>query len=70
MDALPILVANASHGGNGSEHGLPDALLDTLSPLLGLQLNPLIKLFALLYKVTERYLGINPTYILVSIVFV
>ncbi|KAK3897705.1 BCS1 N terminal-domain-containing protein [Staphylotrichum tortipilum] len=64
MDALPTLAANASHGGNGSEHGLPDALLDTLSPLLGLQLNPLIKLFALLHKIIDRHLGIDPTYVL------
>ena len=34
MDALPTLVANTSHEGNSSvEHGLPDELLNTLSPL-------------------------------------
>ena len=67
MDALPNLVANASHGGNSSENGLPDGLLDTLSPFLGFQLNPLMKLFMILHKIIEKYLGIDPTYIMISV---
>ena len=67
MDALPTLVANASHDGNSSEHGLPDGLLDTLSPLLGFQLNPLMKLFTLLHDIIESHLGIDLTYILILV---
>jgi mitochondrial chaperone BCS1 len=67
MDTLPILVADASHDGNSSERGLPDGLLETLSPLLGFQLNPLMGLFTLLHKIIENHLGIDPTYILIFV---
>ena len=64
--ALPTLVANTSRGANSSESasGLPDGLLDSLSPLLGFQFNPLMKLFMVLYNLTGNHLGIDPTYIL------
>ncbi|KAH6840918.1 BCS1 N terminal-domain-containing protein [Chaetomium sp. MPI-CAGE-AT-0009] len=63
--ALPTVVANSSHDANGStENGLPDGLLDTLSPLLGFQFNPLMKLFMILYNLMGNHLGIDPTYIL------
>ena len=66
--ALPTLVANTSRDGNSSaEHGLPDGLLDTLSPLLGFQFNPLMRLFMLLHNLIGRHLGIDPTYILTSV---
>ncbi|KAH6641496.1 BCS1 N terminal-domain-containing protein [Chaetomium tenue] len=64
---LPTLVANATHGANGSAEsasGLPDGLFDTLSPLLGFQFNPLMKLFMIFYNLTGKHLGIDPTYIL------
>ncbi|KAK4127528.1 hypothetical protein N657DRAFT_631331 [Parathielavia appendiculata] len=64
---LPTFVANASHGSNSSaDNGLPDGLLDTLSPLLGmsLQLNPLMRLFMILYNMVGSHLGIDPTYII------
>jgi chaperone BCS1 len=68
--ALPTFVANASHGNNSSaENGLPDGLLDTLSPLLGFQLNPLMRLFMILYNMVGSHLGIDPTYIITSIGF-
>ncbi|EAQ85986.1 hypothetical protein CHGG_07239 [Chaetomium globosum CBS 148.51] len=47
-----------------SASGLPDGLLDTLSPLLGFQFNPLMKLFMVFYNLTGKHLGIDPTYIL------
>ncbi|KAK4155471.1 BCS1 N terminal-domain-containing protein [Chaetomidium leptoderma] len=71
--ALPTLVGNTSHAGNSSsatENGLPEGLLDTLSPLLGLQFNPLMKLFMILHNLVGRNLGIDPTYILTLVGFV
>ncbi|KAG7289523.1 hypothetical protein NEMBOFW57_005894 [Staphylotrichum longicolle] len=66
--ALPTFGANVSHPGNSStENGLPDGLLDTLSPLLGLQFNPLMRLFMLLHSLIGSHLGIDPTYILTSV---
>ncbi|KAL2162726.1 hypothetical protein VTH06DRAFT_6562 [Thermothelomyces fergusii] len=65
--SLPTVVANGSHGTNTSTEkaGLPDdLLLDTLSPLLGLQFNPLVKLFIILYNLVGSRLGIDPTHIL------
>jgi chaperone BCS1 len=69
MDALPTLVANTSHDGNSSEHRLPDGLLDTLSPLLGFQLSPLMKLFTLLHEIIGSHHGIDLTYILILVGF-
>ena len=69
--ALPSLVANTSQEGNSSaEHSLPHGLLDTLSPLLGFQLNPLMRLFMILYNLIGGRLGIDPTYILTSVGFI
>ncbi|KAL2196318.1 BCS1 N terminal-domain-containing protein [Corynascus similis CBS 632.67] len=62
---LPTLVANSTHGANiSTDNGLPDGLFDTLSPLLGFQYNPLMKVFMILYKFAGIRLGIDPTYIL------
>ncbi|KAK4097787.1 hypothetical protein N658DRAFT_433352 [Parathielavia hyrcaniae] len=67
--ALPTFVANASHGANTSaERGL-SGLLDTLSPLLGFQLNPLMRVFMIVYNMVGSHLGIDPTYIITSIGF-
>ncbi|KAH6626891.1 BCS1 N terminal-domain-containing protein [Chaetomium sp. MPI-SDFR-AT-0129] len=60
--------ANATHEANNSAEGsLPRDLLDTLSPLLGFQFNPLMKLFMILYELVGNKLGIDPTYILTAI---
>ncbi|KAK4104886.1 hypothetical protein N658DRAFT_419409 [Parathielavia hyrcaniae] len=70
--ALPTFVANADHASNiSAENGLPDGLLDTLSPLLGMgfQLNPLMRLFMILYNLVGSHLGIDPTYIITSVGF-
>ncbi|KAK4044781.1 BCS1 N terminal-domain-containing protein [Parachaetomium inaequale] len=65
---LPTFAANISHDANSSaENGLPDGLLDTLSPLLGFQFNPLMRLLMILYNLTGNRLGIDPTYILTSV---
>ncbi|KAJ4302172.1 hypothetical protein N0V88_002308 [Collariella sp. IMI 366227] len=68
--SLP-LGTNISHNANGStENGLPDNLLETLSPLLGFQFNPLMRLFMLLYNLVGSRTGIEPTYILTLVAIV
>ncbi|KAK3308151.1 BCS1 N terminal-domain-containing protein [Chaetomium strumarium] len=67
--ALPARGANISHDGNSSAgDGLPDGILDTLSPLL--EFNPLMKLFMLFYNLAGSRLGIDPTYILTFVAVV
>ncbi|KAK4238722.1 BCS1 N terminal-domain-containing protein [Achaetomium macrosporum] len=67
--ALPPRGANISHDGNSSAgNGLPDGILDTLSPLL--EFNPLMKLFMLFYNMAGSHLGIDPTYILTLVAVV
>jgi chaperone BCS1 len=67
---LPTLISNATSDGNtAAEGGLPDGILDTLSAMLGLQFSPLIKLFLPFYGVVESHIGIDPTYMLISIGF-
>ncbi|KAL2135395.1 hypothetical protein VTI74DRAFT_8628 [Chaetomium olivicolor] len=69
--ALPPHGSNISRDANGSaEDGLPDNILETLSPLLGFQFNPLMRLLMILYNVVGSYIGIDPTYILTSVAVV
>jgi chaperone BCS1 len=69
--AAPTVIANTSQSRNNSaENVLPEDLLDTLSALLGLQLNPLMRLFMILYNTVGSHLGIDPAYIITSVGFI
>lgn len=74
--ALPTLVTNTSShdcGNTSAEHGLPDlpdGILETLTPLLGYQFNPFLRLFMVLYNMLGSHLGLDPTFILTAIGFV
>ncbi|KAK0673996.1 putative mitochondrial chaperone BCS1 [Cercophora samala] len=63
--ALPPLVGNMSAENNNATHNI----VEKLTPLLGLQFNPLLNLFMLFYDLAGgrlNTLGLNPTYILTS----
>ncbi|KAL1841348.1 hypothetical protein VTJ49DRAFT_7128 [Mycothermus thermophilus] len=63
----PNATSSSSHGGNGSaSHALRDEFLDNLTPLLGvgLQFNPLMRLFMVFNHIFGSRLGIDPTYVL------
>lgn len=72
--ALPKIAANASHEGNNSTDGelpgLPEGILETLTPLLGFQFNPLLRLLMVLYNMVGGHFGIDPTYLLSALGFV
>ncbi|KAJ4307342.1 hypothetical protein N0V88_000725 [Collariella sp. IMI 366227] len=71
MDLGTLFRPNISHAANGSgSNGLPDNILETLSPILGFHFNPLMRLSMHLYKIVGNYIGIDPTYILTSVAVV
>ena len=64
-DALPTFSANISNHGSNTTHNI----VETLSPLLGTQFNPFLKLFMILYNLTGTRLtrfGLDPAFILTA----
>lgn len=69
--ALPTLATNSSHEANDSAgNGFQDSILETLTPLLGFQFNPLLRLCMVLYNTFGSHIGIDPAYILTAVGFV
>ncbi|KAL2259919.1 hypothetical protein VTK26DRAFT_6242 [Humicola hyalothermophila] len=68
------LAANASLDDSNSTGGghsdLPDGILETLSPLLGFQFNPLLRLLMVLNNMIGGHLGFDLTYLLSALGFV
>ncbi|KAJ4286025.1 hypothetical protein N0V88_008140 [Collariella sp. IMI 366227] len=71
MDFSTLFRVNVSHATNGSGgNGLPENILEILSPILGFHLNPLMRLFMLLYDIVGSSIGIDLTYILTLVAVV
>ncbi|GAB1314941.1 hypothetical protein MFIFM68171_05151 [Madurella fahalii] len=81
--ALPTLGTNGTSGGssggsssssnnnNNTGNVLPDGILETLTPLLGVaQFNPLLKLFMVLNNMAGSRFGLDPTFLLIIVGFV
>jgi len=68
--ALPSFFANTTMSSKKSaEYGsqdLPGGIIETLTPILGVQFNPLLRLVVVLNTMFGEYLGLDPTYVLVA----